>query len=82
MKTSVSVLVSEVELKLSISWAKTLTDNTEQHISIIKHARKSLLFYDEKTWLKRSNQSLFDVTMGSYEGAEICELLGLFILKV
>ncbi len=29
---------------------------------------------------KRSN-SLFDVTMGSYDGAEIYELVGLFILN-
>jgi hypothetical protein len=24
---------------------------------------------------------MFDVTMGSYDGAEICELVGLFILS-
>ena len=28
----------------------------------------------------KSNGSLFDVTMGSYDGAEVCELVGLFIL--
>ncbi len=27
------------------------------------------------------SNSLFDVTMGSYDGAEICELVGLFILN-
>ena len=26
-------------------------------------------------------KNLFDVTMGSYDGAEVCELVGLFILK-
>ena len=73
--------ISEHLLDEVISWAQTLTDITEQQISIIKHARKSLLFYDEKTWVKRNNQSLFDVAMGSYDGAEICELVGLFILN-
>ena len=32
-----------------------------------------------ETWIK-SNGSLFDVTMGSFDGAEVCELVGLFIL--
>ena len=49
---------------------------------IIKHARKSVLFNDDgKPWTKKDSNSLFDVTMGSYDGAEICELVGLFILN-
>ena len=35
------------------------------------HARKSL---------GENNESLFDIIMGSYDGAEICELVGLYIL--
>ena len=31
--------------------------------------------------MKRENEPLFDVTMGSNDGAEICELVGLYILK-
>jgi hypothetical protein len=58
-----------------------LTIITEEQVSIIKHARKSLLFYGETTWAKKNNASLFDVAMGSYDGVEICELVGLFILK-
>ena len=38
------------------------------------HACKSLLFQDEKTWVKKNNQSLLDVTMGSYDGSEVCKL--------
>ena len=30
---------------------------------------------------KNNQQSLFDVTMGSYDGAEVCELVGLFLLN-
>ena len=48
---------------------------------IVKHARKSLLFNDGKPWTKKDSSSLFDVTMGSHDGAEICELVGLFILN-
>ncbi len=43
--------------------------------------RKSVLFNDGKPWTKKDSNSLFDVTMGSYDGAEICELVGLFILN-
>ena len=43
------------------------------------HSRKSLLFRKDEVWVKRENPS-FDVTMGSYDGAEVCELVGLFIL--
>ena len=34
-----------------------------------------------KPWKKTTNESLFDVTMGSYAGAEICKLVGLHILS-
>ena len=43
------------------------------------HARKSLLFTNHEVWIKK-NESLFDVTMGSFDGAEICELVGLYLL--
>ena len=50
---------------------------------VIKHARKSLLFHGERTWSKTNDTdgALFDVAMGSYDGAEVCELVGLFILN-
>ena len=30
---------------------------------------------------KKANNTLFDVTMGSCDGAEICELVGLYLLN-
>ena len=38
------------------------------------------LHHDGTAWRKRNSDSTFDVTMGSYENAEVCELIGLFIL--
>ena len=73
--------ITEELLDKAIKWAMNFIPITEQHISIIKHARSSLLFNDEKPWIKRNNQSMFDVTMGSFDGAEVCELVGLFILN-
>ena len=43
------------------------------------HCKNSMLFGDESTWTKK-NDSLFDVTMGSYDGAEMCQLVGLYLL--
>ena len=43
------------------------------------HACKSLLFHNNTTWVK--NTGTFDITMGSYHGAEACELVGLYILN-
>ena len=41
--------------------------------------RKSFLFCDEVPWEKIGPVN-FDVPMGSYDGAEVCELVGLYIL--
>ena len=48
-------------------------------INLIMHCKKSVLFGDDSMWTKK-NGSIFDVTMGSYNGAEICELIGLYVL--
>ena len=40
---------------------------------------ESLLFKEEETWMKKEG-ALFEVTMGAYNGAQTCELTGLFIL--
>ena len=54
---------------------------SEQDIRIIKHSRKLLLFHLEQTWNKKEIGSCFDVTTSSCNGAEICELVGIFTQK-
>ena len=66
----------------SIEHAKLYTSVTQQHFDIILHARKSLLFYKGEPWEKTINESLFEITVGSYDSAEICELVGLYILAI
>jgi hypothetical protein len=73
--------ITEDLLDKAISWAQTMTTIPKQHITTIKHARKSFLFNNGNPWIKRNNNSLFDVTMGCFDGAEICELVGLYILN-
>ena len=48
---------------------------------VINHARKSLLFDGSNTWIKKQG-GLFDVSMGAYDGAEVCELVDTYILDV
>ena len=47
----------------------------------ILQAKRSLLFNDQKAWCKRQTNSQFDVTMGSYDDAETCELVGTYLLS-
>ena len=58
-----------------------MTPISDSEINIIKHSRKSLLFDKSGPWVKKDGDSLFDVTMGSFDGAEVCELVGLYMLN-
>ena len=73
--------ISQSLLSKSIQFAKSLhVDVSDTAVSTIMHARKSLLFNETDIWVKSQNEE-FDVTMGSYDGAEICELVGLYLLN-
>ena len=63
-------------LQKALEFPKAKVSITQEEEKIIDHSRKSLLF---KEWIKKGGE-LFDVTMGAYDGSEICELLGFFIL--
>lgn len=56
----------------------TITDE-ERHI--IMHTKNSMLTSRGEYWSKSSSSNFFDVTMGSYDGAETCELVGAFLLN-
>ena len=43
-------------------------------------AHKTLIFNNSKAWLKKFGNIDFDVPMGCFDGAEVCELVGSFIL--
>ena len=48
---------------------------------VIMHTKQSLLFSNETPWQKKNSNTLFDVTMGSFDGAETCELVGCYLLS-
>ena len=72
--------ISEDLLERALKCACRFTTIPTATIDIIKHCRKSLLFSQNNAWVKKDNPE-FDVTMGSYDGAEICELVGLYLLE-
>ena len=62
----------------SLKFAEEKVQISNDDKKIIYHARKSLLFNEGGKWMKKDG--LFDVTMGAYDGAEVCELVGTFLL--
>ena len=72
--------ISEELLDKAITWGKTLVPITNDEVRIIKHSRKSFLFHKNECWIKKGNKD-HDVTMGSNDGAEVAEIVGLFLLN-
>ena len=68
-------------LSRAISYARTIITIEDKVIDAIKLARKSLLFGKEGTWVKRGENPLFDVTLGSFDGTEICKIVGIYLLE-
>ena len=48
---------------------------------LINLSRKSLIFHENEPWVRKEGNEDFDVTIGNNDGAEISELVGLFMLS-
>ena len=73
--------ITEDLLTKSIEFARSFVEIPQSQVEIIFHARKCLLFNQDEQWIKKDGNGLFDVTMGSWDGAEVCELVGLYLLN-
>ena len=65
----------------ALQFAKRFTKITPEEEDIILKAKNTFLFHGDTPWQKANTSDLFDVTMGSYDGAESCELVGTYILN-
>ena len=74
--------ISENLLKKAIDYARSFVNISSKEEETIMHCRKSLLFNNSDIWIKKDGNKDFDVTMSSFDGAEICELVGLCILHI
>ena len=72
--------ISENLLNKSIVYAKSFTKIEGNGINAMKLAKKSLLFNKDGAWVKKGDDTLFEVTMGSFDGRKICELISLYLL--
>ena len=74
--------ITEEILEEAISFGKSLIDIDDHKIRTIKHFRKPLLFYNNVAWKNETTTSCFDLTIGSYDVAEVCKLVGIiFFIK-
>ena len=64
----------------AINFSNSYSRFTEFEIETIMHTCKSVMFYDNNMWKKTNSNDNFDVPMGSFHGAEICDLVGLYLL--
>ena len=73
--------ISEKLFNEAIEYAKNIVEIPDHHMVIINHSRKSLIFHENEPWVKKESNEDFDVPMGSNDGAEISELVGLLMLS-
>ena len=63
-------------LTKSIQFARRYIDISNDQFEIIFHSCKTILFFNNECWIKKNSaHDLFDIPMGSFHGAEICELV-------
>ena len=66
----------------ALDYASRFTKITQQDRHIIIHSKRSLLYHQNSPWTKKNSDSTFDVTMGSYDGTEAFELIGVYMLSL
>ena len=72
--------ISQELLINSINFVRKFIHISEDDLEIIIQAIKTFLFSKTDVWNKKVNSD-FDIAMGSYDEAECCELVGLYILS-
>ena len=78
---SISPSILKELLTDALTFPKTIIKLDDHDKKIIYHYRNSLLFNQDKTWMKKGCD-LFDISIGNYNGAEVCELIGIFLLNL
>ena len=64
----------------ALDWASDLVPISQADRELFHQTKDSLLFDRGTVWVKKGDNS-FDVSMGSWDGAETCDLVGLFLLS-
>jgi len=72
--------ISEALLNRALDLASEHVTISEDDRQAIVNAKHPLLFNNGQPWEKKNSNTLFDVTMGSYDVAETCEQVGCYLL--
>ena len=72
--------ITERTLDRALDLAKEYMVIPLDKVEIIKHYRKTLLYYEDSIWIKKGEGGNFNVSIGAYDGAEICELVRCVLL--
>ena len=74
--------ITEDLSKKAILFAQNSVSILPKSIDVVFHSRKSLLYHYDNPWVEKDTSVEFDVTMGSYDSDEVCEIVGLFMLDM
>ena len=72
--------ISKDLLLKAIDYAKRFVNINDDETRTIMHSRISLLYSGTDMWIKKDGDKDFDVTIGTFNGAGTCEVVGLYIL--
>ena len=72
--------ISQYLLEIALDFASEFTPISDEERNIIIKAKNSILYANSKPWKKKNSNDFFDNTQGSFDGAEVCELIGLYLL--
>ena len=65
----------------SIQFAKEITSISDEDLNVIIQSRKTLLFHNQELCVKSEGDENFDVRKGCYDGVEVSELVGSYLLS-
>ena len=68
-------------LQRAITFGRQYTSISEEEEETILHCRKGVLVGENGSLWQKKVEPNFDVTMGSYDGGEVAELVGLYLLS-
>ena len=74
--------ISEKLLRKAIEFARHYTAIQDYEVDIIIHTKRTVIFSKDEPWKKKDSNTGFDITMGSYDGAECCELVVVYMLSL
>ena len=72
--------ISAELLDRALNWSSHFATISEDDRALFHHTRNSILFHEGSLWIKKGERN-FDIAQGSWDGAEVTDLVGLYLLS-